>query len=118
MPRREDERLLTGKGRYSDDASVPDMLYACFLRSPHAHADIGRVDAEAARKMPGVAAILTGADYVADGLGPIPHPTNPIDLLDPTRPALANRSGAPFAPPPQLPFTATRARHVGEPVAL
>jgi carbon-monoxide dehydrogenase large subunit len=118
VPRREDERLLTGKGRYSDDATAPGALHACFLRSPHAHAHITGIDTRVARSLPGVAAILTGADTVADGLGAIPHPCNPIDLLDPTRPALANRSGAPFAPPPQLAFAVSRARHVGEPVAL
>jgi carbon-monoxide dehydrogenase large subunit len=118
VPRREDERLLTGKGRYSDDATVPGMLHACFLRAPHAHARLVAIDSKAAVTMPGVAAILTGADYAADGLGAIPHPCNPLDLLDPTRAALSNRNGAPFAPPPHLPFAVTRVRHVGEPVAL
>jgi aerobic carbon-monoxide dehydrogenase large subunit len=84
VPRREDERLLTGKGRYSDDATVPGMLHACFLRAPHAHARLVAIDSKAAVTMPGVAAILTGADYAADGLGAIPHPCNPLDLLDPT----------------------------------
>ena len=118
IPRREDERLLTGKGRYSDDAVAAGALHAYFLRAPHAHARLVGIDADAARKMPGVASILTGADYVADGLGAIPHPCNPLDLLDPTRAALQNRDGAPFAPPPHLPFAVTRVRHVGEPVAL
>src|SRR5690242_19664211 len=71
--RREDLRLLTGGGRYSDDANLPGQAYAVMLRSPHAHATIAGIDATAARGMPGVLAVLTGADMLADGLGPIPH---------------------------------------------
>jgi carbon-monoxide dehydrogenase large subunit len=117
-PRREDQRLLTGKGRYSDDSSVAGEIYAWFLRSPHAHATIRGIDLDAARALPGVVAIFTGADYVADGFGPIPHPANPIDLLDPTRPGIRSRDGAPIALTPQMPLVPDRARHVGEPVAL
>ena len=67
MPRFEDLRLVRGAGRYSDDISLPGQAYAVFVRSPHAHAKIKRIDAAAAQKMPGVIAVLTGADYVADG---------------------------------------------------
>src|ERR1051325_4605821 len=72
--RREDLRLLTGAGRYSDDLSLPGQAYAVMLRSPHAHARIRGIDTAAARDVPGVLAVLTGQDMRADGLGPIPHP--------------------------------------------
>src|ERR1700730_14076908 len=73
LPRKEDARLLTGGGRYSDDIDLPGQAYATFVRSPHAHAHILAVDTAAARAMPGVLAVLTGADAAADGLSPIPH---------------------------------------------
>ena len=62
-------RLLTGRGRYTDDVKLPFAAHAVFLRSPHAHAEINGIDASAARAMPGVLAVLTGADYEDDGLG-------------------------------------------------
>jgi carbon-monoxide dehydrogenase large subunit len=62
MVRREDFRLLTGQGRYLDDVVFPGALHAHFIRSPHAHARILRIDADAARAMPGVAAVVTGRD--------------------------------------------------------
>jgi carbon-monoxide dehydrogenase large subunit len=60
--RLEDPRLLTGRGRYLDDVVLPGLLHAAFVRSPHAHARLGRVDTAAARALPGVATVLTGAD--------------------------------------------------------
>jgi carbon-monoxide dehydrogenase large subunit len=69
VTRREDKRFITGKGRYTDDMQVPGMMHAAFVRSPHAHAKINGIDAEAARAMPGVVAVLTGAELVADGVG-------------------------------------------------
>src|SRR6266702_627499 len=78
--RKEDARLLSGGGRYSDDVNVPGQVYACFVRSPHAHARVGRVDAAAALATPGVIAVLTGADAAADGMKPLTHspmPGNP-----------------------------------------
>ena len=71
VPRTEDPRLLRGKGRFVDDFNMPHQAYAVFVRSPHAHAEIVAIDVAAASDMPGVSAILTGADYAADGLGPI-----------------------------------------------
>jgi aerobic carbon-monoxide dehydrogenase large subunit len=62
IARVEDRRLLTGRGRFVDDVRMPGTLHACFLRSPHAHARIGHVDAEAARSVPGVVCVLTGPD--------------------------------------------------------
>ena len=60
--RKEDARLLVGGGCYSDDVNVPGQAYACFVRSPHAHARVGRVDIAAALATAGVIAVLTGAD--------------------------------------------------------
>src|ERR1700745_2853688 len=71
--RKEDLRLLTGRGRFGDDLALPRMAHAVIMRSPHAHARIVSVDKRAALAAPGVLAVLTGADYLADGLGPIPH---------------------------------------------
>src|SRR5262245_37354819 len=71
--RREDAELVTGKGRFSDDFSLADQAYAVMVRSPHSHARIRGIDATAANALPGVVAVLTGADALADGLKPIPH---------------------------------------------
>ena len=67
--RREDQRFITGKGRYTDDISQHGQAYAYFVRSPHAHARITGIDKAAAEAMPGVLAVLTGEDAKADGLG-------------------------------------------------
>src|SRR3954466_14781008 len=69
--RKEDLRLLTGKGRYSDDQVLPWQTYAIILRSPHAHARIRGIDTAAARNVPGFIAVFPGADVKADGLKPI-----------------------------------------------
>lgn len=69
VERKEDKRFLTGKGRYTDDMSVPGMKYAVFVRSPHAHAKIVKVDASAAKGMPGVIDVLDGKQLLADGIG-------------------------------------------------
>jgi carbon-monoxide dehydrogenase large subunit len=111
--RKEDARLLTGGGRYSDDVNVPGQAYACFVRSPHAHADVERIDADAARATAGVLAVLTGADAEADGVKPITHspiPANPYEEM-------VKRGEIVFiAPHPPMP--ADRARYVGEIVAM
>lgn len=62
VPRREDPRLLTGRGTYVDDIRLPDMLHMKILRSPHAHARITRIDAALARTLPGVVAVFTGEE--------------------------------------------------------
>ncbi|MGH6763009.1 MAG: xanthine dehydrogenase family protein molybdopterin-binding subunit [Phyllobacterium sp.] len=67
--RKEDKRFLTGKGRYTDDMSVPGMKHAFFVRSPHAHAKITKIDTKQAAAMPGVIAVLTGKQLKADGIG-------------------------------------------------
>ena len=66
--RKEDLRLVTGKGRFSDDVNWPNQAYAVFVRSPHAHARIVSIDTAPARAMPGVLLVLTGADVMAEGL--------------------------------------------------
>jgi len=72
--RKEDERLLRGAGCYADDVNLPGQIYACMVRSPHAHAKILSITT----KIPGVIAVLTGRDAVADGLQPIP--TRPVTV--------------------------------------
>jgi carbon-monoxide dehydrogenase large subunit len=115
VPRREDERLVTGRGCYSDDFSLPGQAYAVMVRSPHAHARIRGVDAADALATPGVIAVLTGRDAAHDGLKPIPYrPISP----NPHEVPLKNRDGSPvfLAPCPPLPLDA--ARFVGEAVAV
>jgi len=70
--RREDLRLLTGNGHYSDDLTLPGQLRAVMLRSPHAHADIVGIDTTTAKLVPGVVAVFTADDLLADGVQPIP----------------------------------------------
>src|SRR5262249_57889006 len=65
--RREDLRLISGKGRYTADWDLDGQAHACFLRSDRAHAEIVSIDTDAARAVPGVLAVLTGADMVAGG---------------------------------------------------
>ena len=69
VKRTEDIRFVTGKGHYVDDVNRPGQAYAYFLRSPHAHATIDKIDASAALKSPGVVAIFTGDDIAADKVG-------------------------------------------------
>ncbi|MGH6989210.1 MAG: xanthine dehydrogenase family protein molybdopterin-binding subunit, partial [Stellaceae bacterium] len=73
VKRREDARLLTGKGSYADDIRLDRMTYTAFVRSPHAHARIAAVEVAAAKRAPGVLLVLTGAEARAAGLKPIPH---------------------------------------------
>ncbi|HLW89924.1 MAG TPA: xanthine dehydrogenase family protein molybdopterin-binding subunit [Roseiarcus sp.] len=69
VKRKEDHRFITGKGHYTDDINRPGQAYAYFLRSPHAHATINKIDTSAALASAGVVAVLTGADAVADKIG-------------------------------------------------
>jgi carbon-monoxide dehydrogenase large subunit len=113
--RKEDARLLTGKGSYSDDLDLPGQVYAAMVRSPHAHARIARIDAAEALAMPGVLAVLTGADFLEDGLKPIPH--RPFSASPPDV-SLQNRDGSPVFIAPHYPLPADKARFVGEAVAM
>ncbi|MFL5026782.1 MAG: xanthine dehydrogenase family protein molybdopterin-binding subunit, partial [Microvirga sp.] len=67
--RKEDQRFVTGQGRYVDDFNRPGQAYAYFLRSPHAHAEIRSIDTGPAMIMPGVIAVFTGEDLAADKIG-------------------------------------------------
>jgi aerobic carbon-monoxide dehydrogenase large subunit len=70
--RREDIRLLTGAGRYTTDLQPEGLLHLAFVRSPHAHATIARIDASAAEAAEGVVAVITGAELAAAGIKPYP----------------------------------------------
>ena len=67
--RKEDYRFITGEGHYTDDINLPGQTYACFVRSPHAHATINGIDKAAAEAAPGVIGVFTGEDVAADGIG-------------------------------------------------
>jgi carbon-monoxide dehydrogenase large subunit len=115
VPRREDSRLLTGRGQYVNDFSLPGQAHAYLVRSPHAHASIVKIDAAQAIGGPGVLAVLTGSDAVGDGLCPIPHspvPTNPHEV------PLRNRDGSAFFIAPHPVLAGDAVRYVGEPVAI
>ncbi len=70
--RKEDVRFITGKGRFTDDVTLPGQTFAAFVRSPHANATINGIDATAALALPGVHAVMTGEDMKAAGVNPIP----------------------------------------------
>jgi carbon-monoxide dehydrogenase large subunit len=110
VPRKEDDRLLQGKGCYADDFSLSGQAYASMVRSPHAHARILGIDASAALALPGVLAVLTGRDAVHDGLQPIPfRPVSP-------NPHEVPLTASFLAPYPLLPTD--KARFVGQAVAM
>jgi carbon-monoxide dehydrogenase large subunit len=113
--RREDFRLLTGKGCYSDDFSFPEQAYAVMVRSPHAHVHVRSIDTREAETAPGVLAVLTARDMLDDGLQAIPHSVGTRHPADIT---LENRDGSPPFIPPHFPMTAEEARHCGEIVAM
>jgi carbon-monoxide dehydrogenase large subunit len=107
LRRFEDQRLLTGQGRYTDDISLPRMAQGFVLRAPIAHARITRLDAAAARRMPGVLLVLTAAETRTDGLGDVPC----------TAP-LVSRDGKPRHDTPRPLLASEIVRHVGQAVAL
>ncbi len=102
VERSEDLRFVTGRGRYVDDLKFPGMLHAVVVRSTHAHALLRRIDASAARALPGVAAVYTFPDVAQHAL-PIPVRTGPLAGTERYL---------------QRPLAADRVRYVGEPVAL
>jgi aerobic carbon-monoxide dehydrogenase large subunit len=113
--RKEDARLTTGQGRFSDDFSLDGQAHAVMVRSPHPHARIRSVDAAHAKALPGVLGVFTGADCLADGLGAIPHDPLPKTRYD--MKLTAAGGGAVFIGPHLL-LPADKARHVGEAVAM
>jgi len=103
--RREDQRFLTGNGQYTDDIVHQGQTYAVFVRSPHAHAKLLKVDTEAARAAPGVVGIFTGDDFVNVGGLPCGWLITSVDgtpMKEPKHPLLAHG----------------KVRHVGDQVAV
>jgi carbon-monoxide dehydrogenase large subunit len=105
--RTEDEALLTGRARFSNDVQVPGSAHAVFVRSPHGHARIVGIDSSTVRSLPGVIDVITGADVVEAGLGSIP-----------TEVVMPGKEGRPMVAPAMPVLAADRARYVGEPVAV
>jgi len=104
--RKEDPKFLTGRGRYVSDIVLPRQSYAVFVYSPHAHADIKSIDTADAEAAPGVIAVLTGADYAGDGMGPTGG-VMPEDM-----------GGPPGHRTMHMPLAIDRVRFVGERVAV
>lgn len=105
--RREDDRLVTGRGEYADDVQHAGALHAVFVRSPYPSATVRSIDAAAALQLPGVVAVLTGADMAADGF---------IESRVPFQFPQGDGSFAVETPRPYL--VRDRVRHLGEPVAM
>src|SRR6478736_4926054 len=105
LRRLEDYRFLTGSGRYVEDFAPSGQLRAVVVRSPHAHALVDGIDADAARAMPGVRGVFTAADLDADGIGPLPCIAQVATV-------------EPMIVPPRHALARERVRHVGDPVAF
>src|SRR5262245_38258655 len=105
LTRREDQRLITGTGRYVDDMSLPGEAHMVFVRSTYPHARIVSIDAASAKAAPGVIAVLTGADLVKDGIGAFP-----------LGPGLVGPDGKPAGAPPYHALAVDTVRFVGEAV--
>ena len=103
--RLEDDRLLAGKGLFSDDREFPNQAWVVLVRSPHAHAKISRVDLSEARRQQGVIAAWSMAELRADGVGHIPFP-----------PAFKRHDGSPMAAPPRTLLAEGKVYYVGQPV--
>src|SRR3954465_4940386 len=115
LRRKEDARLLTGKGRFTDDFSIDGETYAAMVRSPHPHARIVRIETGPAKAMPGVLGVFTGAECAAEGIKPIPHTPVPQTKFDMK---LLGPGGTPVFAGPHMLLPADKARHVGEAVAM
>lgn len=118
LPRFEDLRFVRGRGQYTDDISAEGQCFAVFVRSPHAHARIARIDATAAQAQPGVIAALTGADYVGDGCAGIAQLPVPNDAHDVAKRAFVPTPGDTILDTMQWPLAVERVRYPGEPVAV
>ncbi len=105
--RKEDYRFLTGAGNYTDDINLPGQTYACFVRSPHAHARIKGIDKKQALAAPGVIAIFTGEDLAAAKVGGLPCGWLITDV-----------NGQPMKEPPHPPLAQGKVRYVGDHVAV
>lgn len=118
LPRLEDRRLVTGRGRYTDDINLPGQAHAAFLRAGHAHAIIRSIDTGAALAADGVLAVLTGQDYLDAGFRGINHVPMPIDAVEYTQPAFPSSLTGSVFNQPHLPLPVDRVRHVGEAVVM
>jgi carbon-monoxide dehydrogenase large subunit len=107
LKRKEDDRFLTGKGRYTDDINRPGQLHAHIVRSNVAHARIRGIDTSAALATPGVVAVLTGQDMAEEGFGSLP-----CGWL------ITNKDGSSMVEPPHAPIAADAVRYVGDAVAV
>ncbi|GGC41836.1 carbon monoxide dehydrogenase [Siccirubricoccus deserti] len=107
VPRNEDPILLRGGGRYTDDLTLPGQLWCVMVRSPYAHGIIKGIDTEAAREVPGVVGVFTGADLAAGGYGP-------MKCVLP----LKNRDGTPLRNIERPALAMDKVRFVGDPVAF
>jgi carbon-monoxide dehydrogenase large subunit len=103
----EDQRFITGNGRYTDDINLPGQAYGYALRSPEAHAKIASIDIDEARLAPGVLAVITGAEIAANG-------TNTLPCAIP----MTNRDGSSGINPLRPVLCTDRVRHVGDHVAF
>lgn len=109
MTRVEDDRLITGHGRYTDDVSLPDQAYAVLVRSPYAHAKLGQVDTSEAKNAEGVLGVYTIADLDAAGFGEVPNVAYAM---------VKNRDGSPMYKTTRPILARDRVRFAGEPVAV
>jgi aerobic carbon-monoxide dehydrogenase large subunit len=116
LPRLEDERLVTGKGRFTDDNAIATVA-AMLVRSPHAHGLIRSIRIDRALASPGVLAVLTDADYRADGNNDIRHGPTPLDTMDINKPAFGER-GSTVHDTAMPPLATDRVRFLGQPVAI
>jgi len=105
--RKEDDTLVRGKGKYTDDFNLPDQAYAWIVRSSHAHGIIRGIDAGPAKAMPGVLGVWTGTDFAAAGYGPF---TCALPLK--------SRDGTPLKQTNRLALMTDKVRYVGDPVAV
>jgi carbon-monoxide dehydrogenase large subunit len=113
--RKEDQRLLTGRGQFSDDFNASGQTYAAMVRSPYPHARILRIETTRARAMPGVLGVFTGADVAAEGLAPIPHDPVPSTKYDMK---LKGPGNTKVFEGPHVLLPADKVRHVGEAYAM
>jgi len=116
--RKEDVRLLTGNGEFSDDHAAAGQTHAVMVRSPYAHAVIKSIDTSAALAMDGVLAVLTGEDCLADKLGHIPHSPFPSTNFDLKLHAPGKSVGEGEFIGSHIPLPADKARYAGEAVAM
>jgi carbon-monoxide dehydrogenase large subunit len=104
MRRKEDPRMITGRGRYTEDIQLPGMLYAAIVRSTEGHAAISSIDVSAAKERPGVVAVFTGADLAGDFASGLAMAWAP--------------PGVEINTPENMPLQPSQVKHVGDPVAV